>query len=60
MIYNLHHDAAAAIVSDTRRIIQETIARMGSRALLLDLPRVTRPTAEMWNDAELHLLLRRG
>jgi dethiobiotin synthetase len=58
VVYNLHHTAAPEIVADTRQVILEAIARMGSRAPVIDMPgKMDGNTPRIWDDAALHWLL---
>ncbi len=46
VLYNLHPAARAEIVSDTRRVIQTALRRMGCTTPVLDLPAATSPPAD--------------
>ncbi len=59
IIFNLHLTAAPEIVTDTRRLIREAVARMGSDAPVIDLPRnVDVNHTPPWNEQGLRSLLR--
>jgi dethiobiotin synthetase len=59
IIYNLHHDAAAEIVSDSRRIISDAARKINRHAIVLDLP-TTAAVPESWEGIDLTAWLNRG
>lgn len=59
IVYNLHHAAPREITDDTRQLIREAVANMGSSAPVIDLPRdADANLAANWDPPDLTRLLR--